>query len=283
MMTWCISWCWKLWSGHAVLGGMRSPAAITSSTTTSWVTQAATKRHRCSLASACLHPSNLSLEYAGTHNCRHIKKLTRYNRPHASTVSRADFKLLSWSCLKICVGCLFHPTVCFTCCCHNKPALFSLKWSKWIRNIGSFLTLWLYYGKYVLAVAFEHDFRPVTQCLRWWPCAAAAVVVRQLAEIEGGILFVWLTPGWPILLPSLSHPGTTERRATLVSCQGFCWASGPPTRSHVVPSVPPCIVPSPAQHNTALPDETQSRAGGTTGPSKPDTLLIWWNPASAEE
>lgn len=78
-------------------------------------------------------------------------------------------------------------------------------------------------------------------------------------------------------------PGTSGQAWRLPgSLLGY--GSGPQTRSHAGPSVPPLhsAKPCPAQHNTALPDETQSRAGGTTVSPEPDALLFWWNPSSAE-
>lgn len=55
--------------GHAASLQIESAAVITSKATTSWITQAV----KCAAdrpASACLHPSNLPLQYAGMHFCR---------------------------------------------------------------------------------------------------------------------------------------------------------------------------------------------------------------------
>lgn len=145
----------------------------------------------------------------------------------------------------ICLLLFFHPTVSFTYC--------------YYANGGE--SFCFYYDKCL----FGYDFRA---CLKWWRRAEAEVnqldVVigrerQRQRERQSG-----LTPGWPVLLQELSEspPRERGRRAMLVSCQGPCWAtdSGPSTRSHVRPSVPPpCSVPSPSLHSTTL--HCQTRLG----------------------
>lgn len=97
---------------------------------------------------------------------------------------------------------------------------------------------------------------------------------------------VWPTPGQLILMPHCLS--STQGQWTLgPPCQLpgslLGYGSGPPTTSHVRPSVPLCTAPSPAcpaYHNTALQDEAQSRARDTAVSPKP--LLFWWNYASAD-
>lgn len=89
--------------------------------------------------------------------------------------------------------------------------------------------------------------------------------MKQLAVVAGReeeSVSVWPTPGWPVVSQSLSesHPGTTDVKPGL-SAARVPVGSGPQTRSHVRPSVPPAhgAKPCPAQHNTARRDSEQGR------------------------
>lgn len=125
MTVWLDLWWLDAFPGAVSHGGVtwcsldESIAMITSSTMISWITQAATKQRCCSLASARLHPSNLFVQYAGTHNCRHIKKLIWYNTHTYQQYPGQTLSFWAEAVWKYLCSVTFHPQVSFTCCCYT--------------------------------------------------------------------------------------------------------------------------------------------------------------------
>ena len=118
--------------------------------------------------------------------------------------------------------------------------------------------------------------------LSW--CAAAAEVKQLAVMVDrgSGRLSVWFDT-W--VAPSFCRPcweprGPGQARQLPGSLLGY--GSGPPTRSHVTPSVPPRTVPNPALPSTTQRCQTRLGAGGSTVSPRADTLLVWCNSASAE-
>lgn len=121
------------------LVGIKSVAVITSST--SWITHKKTGG-----AAVWLQPVSIHQTYLACAIVAALKSL-HATTTHTSTVSRADFKPLSWSCRKISV-----------CCYISSYSIhYMLLLCKWGRIIVVFIMIGV-------CSVFEHDFRPVV----WW-------------------------------------------------------------------------------------------------------------------
>lgn len=192
--------------GSRSVGGDESVGVITSSTMTSWITQAATQC-RCSLASACLHPSNYLSNMLAHEIVDSLKSL--YDTTTHAHQQYPGLTLSFWDeAENICLllhfvpKCLLHAAVIINLDCWITQLVQMAESNSSVPCLNMILGLLCNSLLYAMvAVCGSSSCRGETAGCDGWMRVCLSVC-----------LSVWLTPGWPVPLPSPSetHPGTED-------------------------------------------------------------------------
>lgn len=158
---------------------------------------------------------------------------------HTSTVSWADFKPLSWACLLLLfiLQYLLHAAI----------MQMNENYSASIMIGICFVFLGLLRNVFPFVMVALCSSRGVTAGRGGWK--------RERESVS----LVWHLGG-PHCRSATQGPWTSGQARQLPGSP-LGYGSGPPTRSHVTPSVPPCPVPSPALPSTTQHCQTGLRAG----------------------
>lgn len=110
---------------------------------------------------------------------------------------------------------------------------------------------------------------------RWWNSWLWGLEERQRVCLAD----TWVAPSYCCRCRSpVQGPRTSSQARQLPRSLLGC-SSGPPTTSHVRPSVAPYFSAKPRPEHRGAARQQSERSRSTTKSSKPDSLLIWINPA----